>query len=167
MSGAPLFALNQPLDHREVFFGDGWYKPAMQDYGMYFASDGDYGDFPVIGAVTLFTLVLVDGCARRLSLATPSLLMSPIFHCNFHLANPCFSSLCAQERQQKNCRLPSAQLWEWTSRIRRSSGKSLNTGRHVKSPVQCPCSRLAAWTLDACMLACMECMPSMVLHRCF
>ena len=46
---------------------------------------------------------------------------------------------------EKNCRLPGTHLWEWSSRIRRSSVKGLDTGRREKAPVRCPCSQLTAF----------------------
>ena len=46
---------------------------------------------------------------------------------------------------ENNCRLPGMQLWAWLSRICRSFGKGLDTGRHEKAPVRCLCSRLAAF----------------------
>ena len=45
---------------------------------------------------------------------------------------------------KKDCRLPGAQLLVWSSLIRRSFGKGLDTGRYEMAPVRCTCSRLAA-----------------------
>ena len=56
----------------EVFFGDGWCELVEQDHdpGEYFATDGQWDDSSVIGAVRRFTLVLVldyeDGIVRIL-----------------------------------------------------------------------------------------------------
>ena len=45
----------------------------------------------------------------------------------------------------KNFCLTGAQLLEWSSRICRSSGKDLDTGRHEKAQVRCPYSQSAAF----------------------
>ena len=64
MSVVPL------LVHGKVFLSDGWHESVEQDPGNYFASDGGNGDSPVIGALILFTLVILpsydDGIAKSL-----------------------------------------------------------------------------------------------------
>lgn len=51
----------------DIFFGDGWYEPVKQDPGKYFASDGEQCDASVIGALRLYTLVLVQGYDRSIT----------------------------------------------------------------------------------------------------
>ena len=53
------------------------------------------------------------------------------------------SAGCYNDDTQSH-RLPGVQFWVGSSRIGRSSWESLNTGRHEKAPVRCPCNRLAA-----------------------
>ena len=45
----------------KVVFDDRWYKPFDWNSGKDFASDGQKGDPPVIGAVRFFSIVLVQG----------------------------------------------------------------------------------------------------------
>ena len=45
----------------EVFLSDVWHESDEQDSSKYFVSDGEYDDLPIIEAVKLFALVLLQG----------------------------------------------------------------------------------------------------------